>query len=85
MQRIEGKQILVKLPDDLLAEVDRYAKRLHLSRAEMVRNLLDAGCMILSLYEGAGIVKMVDVFRRAEKTLRRSVGQQELFNGANQH
>lgn len=32
-----GKPINIRLPDDLLADVDAYAKRFDISRAEVVR------------------------------------------------
>jgi len=81
MQRIEGKPINFVITTDLLEEVDRIAKRLSLSRSEMMRNLLDAGCYIFRKYEAAGVIKGMEVFERAKKTIDRSVGQQALFNG----
>jgi len=81
MQRIDGQNIFVRVPNTTLAEVDRMAKRLGLTRSEMVRNMLDSGCSILRAYEGAGVVKAMDVFRRAEKAFRETVGQQSLFSG----
>lgn len=37
-----GKPINIRLPDDLLADVDAYAARLDMSRAEVIRRAVKA-------------------------------------------
>jgi len=78
MQKIDGRLINVMIPNVLLSEVDRIAKRQKTTRAEIIRRFLQAGVDIFSDFEKVGVVKLTEIFDRTQVTIKRSIGQQRL-------
>lgn len=73
MQKIDGKQISIIIPDDLLKEVDRIAKRTGKKRADAIRTLLYFGCDIYSDFENVGIVSLAEVIHKAIKKIKKDI------------
>jgi len=78
MQRIDGSNVHIIIPDDLLKELDRIAKRDKSTRSEVIRRFLGAGVEFYTDFERVGIVRLNEVMIRMSKTVKRSVGQQSL-------
>jgi len=76
MQRIEGREIRIKLKHEDIEELDRLAKRIFIDedkiygRNQLIRNLIDVGLDILHGYEAVGIVRMVEIKRRLGRNVK---------------
>ena len=70
MQKIDGQIVTVKLDQEMVEELDRLSKRLDLKRNQFIRNLLGMGLDIVHGYERIGVVKLVEVKRRANKAVK---------------
>jgi len=79
MQKIEGTSVHVIIPQEMLARIDRVAKRLKLTRSETMRNTLDVGLSTFETLEKGGIIRFAEIMQRTEKALRTEIGQQSLF------
>ena len=72
-QRIEGKNLHIKFENDTIKELDRIAGRVGLKRADLVRKLLDLGIDVFRGYEKIGLVKLIEIKNRANKTLQKDI------------
>ena len=73
MQEIKGKVLTIKLTHEVIAELDRIAKRLNYNRTETIRSLLDLGTDVFKKYETSGVVQLIEIKNRARKTLKEDV------------
>jgi len=78
-QRIEGKVINIKFPQEDIDELDRIAKRLDLKRADVIRNLVGIGFDLFHGYEKVGIVKLFEIQKKAVKLMKKEI-QPPLFD-----
>jgi len=78
MQKIDGSNVHIIIPDDLLRELDRIAKRDKSTRSEVIRRFLGAGVDFYTDFERVGLVKLNEVMSRVNTTIKRSIGQQRL-------
>jgi len=78
MQRIDGYNVHIIVPNDLLAEIDRIAKRQGLTRSETIRILTDCGVTVYKDFEKVGVVRISEMFSRMKKIMQKGVGQQRL-------
>ena len=77
MQKIDGREIRIKLTHKDIAELDRLAGRIFIGeddaiegRNQLIRNLIDVGLDILHGYEAVGIIRMVEIKRRLGKNIK---------------
>jgi len=79
MQKINGQNVHIIVPDEMLSEIDRIAKRQGFTRSETIRTLVECGSEIYRDFEKIGVVRMSEIMKRAKKTILQNVGQQKLF------
>jgi hypothetical protein len=55
MQKIDGKLFNFMLPDELRARLERQAKQLNLTMAEVIRNDLDVALEVYDIFNKLGL------------------------------
>ncbi len=65
MQRI-GKQIRITVTDLQEERIERIAKRHNLPKAQVYRNMIDAGLDLYDEFESVGVVQMLDFVERVK-------------------
>lgn len=55
---IKGTSITVKIDEEMLKEIDLFAKKMKLNRSQIVRNLISAGLDDLRLMSNTGMLSM---------------------------
>ena len=59
MVKGEGKQVVIWLGDETVAELDRIAKKIHMSRSRLARNLMEAGLEDARLLDLMGLLTLM--------------------------
>jgi len=75
MQRIDGPKILFACPQDLVTRVDKIATHLGLTRAEIIRTMLETSCEGFEPFMKLGILRKM-LARKSELTRRISKAMQ---------
>lgn len=60
MNKIEGKPVTLKVPAEILAEIDRISKKRKMSKADTYRMMLEIGIELHQDLEKVGLVAAVD-------------------------
>jgi predicted DNA-binding protein len=81
MQKIDGRRLAVIIPNEMLKRLDRVAKRQEMTRVQVMRNMMDVGLSVYEDFESVGVVRLVEVFERTKKGIRKEVGQLRLIDG----
>jgi len=74
---MEKTQTIIRLDQEKLDKLDIYAKKIGLSRNQLMNNLLDTGLDDLYLLEKTGMLTMAQVLRRKKDENRQ--GQLKLI------
>jgi len=80
MQKIDGEKLQLIVPEEMISRIQRVGERLHLTRSETMRNMMDVGLTIFEDFEKVGIIRFAEIIGKTKKALRREVGQQSLFD-----
>ncbi len=68
--------LTVKINDELIQELDKFAKRMKLTRSQLVRNLLITGLQDLKVMKSTGLLTMAlkgyDVFDVIRQSLQQN-------------
>ena len=70
MKEINGKLVSIKMPDNLIDEVERIAKKRKMTRAEVYRMMVELGTEIHRDMEKVGVVAAVDFIYYCKQALK---------------
>lgn len=70
MKEINGKLVSIKMPDNLIDEVERIAKKRKMTMAEVYRMMIELGTEIHRDMEKVGVVAAVDFIYYCKQALK---------------
>lgn len=76
MKPIDGRVVTIKLPEEMIREVDRIANKRKMSRADVYRMMVDLGLELHRDMEAVGVIAAVDFVYYCRQALREKVAGQ---------
>ena len=80
MKKIDGQMVNIKIPNELLADIDHIAMKTGKTRATTIRTLLEFGVDTCKDMEKIGAYGMLECIDKAKEKLKSTFGQLSLFS-----